>query len=404
MSRLNRGAPVPVLGAIAGLMTGYLILITGNTLLTSLTALQLLVHGSHDAISGLVHAAYYVGFVGGAIFGRDMVRNLGHHRAFTLIVVTMAVTVWLQSRVFQPWLWLGYRMVCGALLFGIFMIVESWLNDAAPNNQRSRILSLYMITSYLGAAGGQLLLLWIPTTSPWAYTLASGLFLCAALPVWLASPQGGARYTRAGSGGGASLQRLWQSLWLVVCQSPAAMTAILVSGMLNSAFYTLMPVFLVRSGYTEPAALRMMAWSMLSALLLQWPLGMLADRLGRRLVLWGLSLSVASVAGAIFLLGSHAVVPWLILLYVSMAFCIYGVANAMVNDAVPAAMRVEVSAVLLLTFAGGGLLGPVVVSSAMSWWGSAAYFLCLMLTCLLLPLALGCTSRQAAAPGLGKRG
>lgn len=369
-------------------MAGYLLLIMGNTLLTSLTSVQLLAHGSQDVFSGLVHAAYYLGFVGGAVWGRDAVRALGHHRAFMLIVVAMALTVWLQSSLFQPWLWLWYRLAAGVLLFGIFMIVESWLNDAAPNHQRSRMISLYMIASYLGAAGGQWLLLWVPSTSRWAFTLAAGLFLCAALPVWRSRPaRVQVQYSRQDSRA-ASLRRLWHSLCLVVAQSPAAMAAILVSGMLNSAYYTLMPVFLVRSGYTEPAAFSIMAWSMLSALLLQWPIGMLADRLGGRRVLWCLSLAVASLAAGVFLLSGHGAMRWLIFLYVSLAFCIYGVANAMVNDGMPAVLRVETSAVLLLAFAAGGLLGPVVVSSAMARWGFTAYFPTLMLLCLLLPLAL----------------
>ncbi|SCK24829.1 MFS transporter [Vogesella sp. LIG4] len=372
--------------SIAALMTGYLVLMAANNMLTSLTSLQLVAHGARDALSGLVQSAYYLGFVCGALFARDLIMRIGHHRAFVGIVALIVAVVLLQSLAFHPLLWIACRMFTGMSLLGVFMIVESWLNDAAPSAQRGRVIALYMITSYLGAGAGQAVLLLVPASSPAAFPVVMAIFACAALPVWLGSARrsGHVAHRRTLR---ASVGQLWRSFRLIARQTPAAMIAIVVAGMLNSAYYTLMPVFLSHSGYGETAVVRDMAWSMLAALLLQWPLGALADRYGRVLVLQRLCLAAAALAGSIYLLLGQWQMIWLVFCYVSVVFGMYGIANVIVNDTVAPALRVETSSVLLLTFAAGGVVGPVLVSAVMTWAGAAAYFLCLMLLCLVFPLA-----------------
>lgn len=45
-----------------------------------------------------------------------------------------------------------------ALFVGVFMCVESWLNERASSRQRGQVLSAYMVAVYLGRACGQLFL------------------------------------------------------------------------------------------------------------------------------------------------------------------------------------------------------------------------------------------------------
>lgn len=375
-----------IASSIAALMAGYLVLMAANNMLTSLTSLQLVAHGASDALSGMVQSAYYLGFVCGALLARDLIMHIGHHRAFVGIVALIVMVVLLQSLAFHPLLWLLCRLLTGMSLLGVFMIVESWLNDAAPNALRGRVISLYMITSYLGAGAGQAALLLVPASSLSAFPVVMTLFACSALPVWLGAVRRSGHVAKRRTLL-TSVSQLWRSFRLIAHQSPAAMIAIVVAGMLNSAYYTLMPVFLSHSGYGETAVVRDMAWSMLAALLLQWPMGAMADRYGRVFVLQRLCLAAAALAGGSYLLLGQGPMIWLVFCYVSVVFSMYGIANVLINDMVATALRVETSSVLLLVFAAGGVVGPIFVSAVMTWVGAAAYFLCLMLLCLVFPLA-----------------
>ncbi len=77
------------------------------------------------------------------------------------------------------------RLLEGYCLGSAMMCLESWLNTRANNNNRGTIMSLYMITTYLGSSLGQLLLN-IPTTSGVTiYITVSVLFSIALVPISL---------------------------------------------------------------------------------------------------------------------------------------------------------------------------------------------------------------------------
>jgi MFS family permease len=58
----------------------------------------------------------------------------------------------------SPLFWGALRFLCGMTSFGLFMVIESWLNECTESNYRGRVFSIYMILSYLGIGVGQQLL------------------------------------------------------------------------------------------------------------------------------------------------------------------------------------------------------------------------------------------------------
>ena len=60
---------------------------------------------------------------------------------------------------YDPWIWLPLRVLNGASVVGLYMVVESWLNEKTPTPIRGRVFAVYMITTLLALAGGQFLLL-----------------------------------------------------------------------------------------------------------------------------------------------------------------------------------------------------------------------------------------------------
>lgn len=50
------------------------------------------------------------------------------------------------------------RVVTGFAYAGIFIVAESWINEASENGNRGKLMSCYMLVSLGGMAGGQMLL------------------------------------------------------------------------------------------------------------------------------------------------------------------------------------------------------------------------------------------------------
>lgn len=382
-----------ILRSVAALLLGYAILMAGNGLFTTLTALRLIGSGLSTPLTGLVQSLYYVGFFAGTFACSVLIRQVGHHRAFAVMAATITCVALAQSLTFDPWLWALCRLLTGMALVGIFMVMESWLNGCAANQLRGQVMSVYMITGYLGVSAGQWLLNLPLPASGSLFSLVGILFALSAIPVTLTTP---GVHLAVTANLGETVWRLFATLRQMVRLASIGLAATLVAGALNGAFYTMIPVFFAGQGYGEADIARFMGLSMLAALSLQWPMGRLSDRLDRRLLLTRLCLAIGAISLLIAVLGTRSGLLWLILGYVSVTFTLYGLASAIVNDVMPAELRIDVSSVLLLAFAAGGVGGPLLVSLFMAGLGPAGYFYCSAV--LSLGLLLAVVNRRRPAP------
>ena len=55
----------------------------------------------------------------------------------------------------MPWAWTLMRVLVGFCFAGVYVVAESWLNDAATNETRGKALSLYMIVQMVGIIAAQ---------------------------------------------------------------------------------------------------------------------------------------------------------------------------------------------------------------------------------------------------------
>src|SRR6201999_3497914 len=87
-------------------------------------------------------------------------------------------------------------------------------------------------------------------------------------------------------------------------QSPFGLVAAFLCGVTTSAFFTLGPIFAQRRGLDTAGVAIFMASGTLGGFLLTYPLGLLSDRIDRRLAIIG-----AAVTGTVALLVLVAVLP-----------------------------------------------------------------------------------------------
>src|SRR5690606_24340098 len=102
-----------------------------------------------------VMSAYFLGFLLGSYRAPGMIRRVGHVRVFAALASFISAGFILYAAAPDPWAWIAMRFVVGFCFAGVYVVAESWLNDAATNETRGQALSLYMIVQMLGIISAQ---------------------------------------------------------------------------------------------------------------------------------------------------------------------------------------------------------------------------------------------------------
>lgn len=386
--------------ALLGLLSGYTILVCGNSLLTTLISLRML-QAQHTALDvGLVQSCYYVGFIVGALGMGPLVARIGPQRAFIGFGALAALAALGYLSFDSPNIWAALRLVTGFSMVGVFTSIESGVNSAVPNRQRGRAFALYLVLTYLGVSIGQFLLGVSAPGSNLEHGLVNGLFVAALIPVALIGdwqqvvpPPIAAVTAIASTSALATPKRptlLLDGLRELHRVAPRSVPACIGAGLLSSAFYALTPVYLSRIGFPAGDISRVMGVVLIGALLSQWPVGRLSDHLGRRATLGVVSLVSALAAAVLIVMRAPLLVDALLFVYVALTFTLYGVIVSDVNDHVDQARRVQTSAMLLLVFSLGGAAGPTIASIFMRLLGPGGLYV----FALAVTLGLAALSRS----------
>ena len=356
---------------IAPVLLGVVFAQVAQGIATPLIALLLLQQGASSLSVGLVASAYFAGFLAGTLSVERVVIALGHNRAFVVFSAIAAdaalLMVWAQG----PVAWAVLRLAMGYQMAGLFLVAESWLNEKATPATRGRVFASYLVASSAGSVAGPLVLQVTPGTS--MLFVVVGMALATALvPMAL---------TRApnpvlGPRRAFSIRRLYAA-------SPLGLVCCLAAGLNNGAFYSLVPAYLVRAGHDAAEVAGFLSAIMVAALVVQYPVGMLADRFGRRPV----TLSALGLA-FVFAIGL-GVVAHLPIGIATLAGClfagvtapIYGLGSGQVNDYLEKDEIVSAGGGLLFAWSLGACIGPGVAGFAMSRVGPAGFpaYLCVVL-------------------------
>lgn len=316
-------------------------------------------------IIGPVMSGFYIGIVAGAWVCHRVVQRVGHIRAFAVFASTNCAAVLLLPVWIDPAFWLLLRIIMGLSGMGMLMIVESWLNERSPREIRGRVFSIYMVVSFLGLGGGQLLLNIGPILDPIHYFITGILFSLCIVPVAMTSavhPQ---------PTGAISIN--WSRIYKT---APFGTVGAFVAGTMNGSFYSLAPIYVGELGAEVSQIANFMAFSLLGGLLLQFPVGLLSDRFDRRGVL--ATLTILTALAGLTLLLVPAGMWWLLYLNIAvfggLMFTVYPVAVAHTHDHFDSTQVVVVSAALLVFYGLGAVIGPLLAAAAIYPLGQAGLF------------------------------
>lgn len=360
-----------VVVSISALLASVFLLVTGNGLLGIMLAVRMNDGDTSAQLIGLVLACYSVGFVAGALLAGRIISRVGHIRSFAAFAAFACTAIVLHSLAQDLVLWAILRVVTGFSIAAMFMVTESWLNERATNAVRGLMLSVYMVTNYTAAGAGQFLLNTAPIDGPNLFMFAAILTVLSLVPLALtnsAQPQLPER-RRFG------LIRLYRI-------SPLGLVSALTVGIATGAFGSMGPVFAEAVGLNIDQVALFMGFGVISGLLLQFPIGILSDRMDRRVLILGGNAIGALLGLAIFLVAwVNGGQPDFLLLLVftcacmSVLYVLYPLCVAHTNDFAEPGQSTGVAAGLLMIWGAGTILGPIVGSGIMELFGPASLWL-----------------------------
>ncbi|MBO5391596.1 MAG: MFS transporter [Pseudomonas sp.] len=350
--------------ALAPLL-GLFIISIGNGMLASLTTLRLDTMGQSATMVGIVSSAYFIGLTLGSIFNDRLIVRIGHIRAYSCFAALIATSILFQGMSSEPWTWFVLRLVNGWASVGVFLVVESWLLMAADPKIRGRLLALYMIALYGAGLLGQVNLGAIALTGDTVpFMIAAILASLSLLPIVML-PRATPIVERAEPLMPLQLLRA----------TPTGVIGCFGSGIAIAAVYALLPLYLQRIGLDVTEVGHMMAWVILGAMLLQYPVGRWSDHQDRHLVLIVLGAACALLSLVILMLPAGS--PLLVVAFFLLGggiFAIYPVAVSHAADRASSGAIVSMIQGLLLINSLGCAISPLVISPLMTRVGEAGLF------------------------------
>ena len=150
------------------LFLGIGLLMVGNSMQGTLLGIRGGLENFDPTVMGFVMAAYFIGFLGGSWVTPGMIRRVGHVRVFAALASLISAAFIIYAVFVNPWAWALMRLVVGFGFSGVYVVAESWVNNAADNEHRGQALSAYMIIQMFGIVLGQAL---INLSNPGGYDL-----------------------------------------------------------------------------------------------------------------------------------------------------------------------------------------------------------------------------------------
>lgn len=354
-----------IIAPIAALLLSVALLLMGNGLIGTLLPVRAGLEGFGSLNIGILGSSYYIGFAFGCILGIRLVKRVGHIRVFTAAVSIASMASVVHAMVQTPEIWWIVRGITGFCFATLYLVIESWLNEKSTNETRGLVFSIYTIINLSFITVGQMAL---TISDPRAFTLfglTSILISLAAVPVAL---------TKASTPQPLATVNIRPRYLYRI--SPVGFIGCLTVGLANGAFWALAPVFAQRAdGNVESIAI-FMSVAVIAGAVGQYPLGRLSDHIDRRTVII-LSCIGAAIAGISLAMIDH---NWQIgffaaaAMYGFFAFPLYSLSVAHLNDFVEEGGFVEAASGLLLIFAIGAVVGPLIASATMRFLGTDKLF------------------------------
>lgn len=363
---------------ITALLFSQALLLIGHGLQLTLLPIRAAMEQFTDFQIATTGSSYFLGFVLGCLISPHLIRRVGHIRSFAVLGSFFSALILLFD-VFPNYpVWLGLRLLVGMCISGLYMIIESWLNERASSETRGTLLSIYTVINLAMMMVGQQLLNFADPKASDLFTLAAILLSLAILPVSMTlslqpAPLASVRL---------DLRKIWKL-------SHVGMGGALAAGLASGAFWSLGPVYAKSVGLSTAQLTLFMSAAVLGGAIFQLPFGRLSDHYDRRLVVLFLSVAGASISLLlVFLPNLGNLLLGLSFLWGATVMTLYAICLAHATDHAQPEDFTMVGSGILLVFGLSSAIGGPLASLFMSMVGSAGLFAFCAVSLLLFSIGI----------------
>ena len=345
------------------LLCGLLLLTLAIAVLNTLVPLWLAHENLPTWQVGMVSSSFFTGNLLGTLLTGSLIKRFGFNRSYYLASLIFAVGCAGLGLMVGFWSWMVWRFIAGVGCAMIWVVVESALMCSGTSRNRGRLLAAYMMVYYVGTVLGQLMVSKLPTDLMSVLPWVTGMVLAVILPLL---------FTRIVNQNSEHQEatHVWPMLRLR--QARLGVNGCIISGIVLGSLYGLMPLYLNHQGVSDSGIGFWMAVMVSAGIVGQWPIGRLADRFGRLLVLRVQVFVV--IMGCLAMLSNAAMAPALFILGAA-GFTLYPVAMAWACEKVEHHQLVAMNQALLLSYTIGSLLGPTFTAMLMQNYSDNLLFI-----------------------------
>jgi len=337
---------------------------------------------------GTMMSGYFVGYFAGANTIPKLVGKVGHIRVFAAFASMASLSILIHAVFVNPVVWTFGRFITGFSIVGIFIVMESWLNDRANNRTRGQLLSIYMFFSLIGLSFGTLLLNFSSPEKYEPFILISLLLSLSLIPILLTKRKA-PKFKKLGY---IDIKGLYKT-------SPLGTVSMFCTGIIHSALFSLGAVYAASMNFTIFEISLLVFVVTVSGGVFQWPVGYYSDKSDRRIIIIfctffaalfcflsifasGTSLENMYMATSV---GVDKVMFFIyVALYAGMAIPLFTLNLAYVNDYIPKEKFVAAGGGMQIIFGMGAMTGPILCSLLMIKFGTNGFFVHLAIFHLII--------------------
>ena len=352
------------------LLLGMLLLMIGNGVQGTLLGIRGSIEGFPPDVMSYLMSAYMLGMLIGSQIAPILISQVGHVRVFAALASLISASFLGFAIFVDPIAWFILRLLVGFCFAGVYVASESWLNEAASNENRGKAMSVYLIVQTVGILLAQILINFGDPSSFILFAIISVLVSISFAPILLSV----SRVPIFTTTKRMSLKELYKA-------SPLSCITMILLGGVHALLFGMSAVYGSEKGLSVKEISILVGSIYIAGALFQYPVGFISDRMDRRkliilLALFGLS---GGLIGLTFY-NNFFFVLFAFFISGGVANPLYSVVIAYTNDYLDAEDMSSAAGGLVFMSGVGGVILPVLTGQLMNIFGPESLIFILSLT------------------------
>ena len=245
--------------------------------------------------------------------------------------------------------WFVLRLLQGMSISVLFTLSEAWIVRYANDNSRGRVVAIYGSVLAASFGLGPLVVGWVGIDGWTPFVIGAIALLFGMIPLAMVREEPTVHREEAKPSG----------LLDFAPKAPMLLACVAGFSILDAASLSLLPVYGIRNGLDLTTSATMLTAMVYGNVLLQFPIGLLADKVSKRVVLAGCAICTA-VCLAILPFFVGTVWMWPLLVFAgATGYGIYTVALASLGDRFSGIELVNGSSAFATVWGAGALFGSI---------------------------------------------